>query len=158
MTKVVINPYCELRHVKIEPYTTEGHYFTLQTWDTHKRDGGAFGRCYLRYEFKEFYNGQQRLLFEGEDFSPSPMTAIDSDDALRCLLGFLTLRPGDTDEEYFENYTKDQMDFAETDAEELQMWSIEPDDEMEEMPFINLDDWDDEEARPDMSHLKPRRW
>jgi hypothetical protein len=47
------------------------------------------------------------------------MYAIDSDKAVGSLMGFLTLRPGDTDSEYFESYTPEQMHFAETHAEAL---------------------------------------
>jgi hypothetical protein len=53
-------------------------------------------------------------IFRGTDFRPSPLWAIDSDDALRALLGFLTLRPGDTDREYFADYTAGQRAFAES--------------------------------------------
>ena len=34
-------------------------------------------------------------------------------------MGFLTLRPGDTDPEYFENYTQEQKEFADQHAEAL---------------------------------------
>lgn len=36
---------------------------------------------------------------------------VDSDDCLRGILGFLTLRPGDTDLEYFEHYTEEQLGY-----------------------------------------------
>jgi len=78
-----------------------------------------------------------RVLFEGADFGCSPMHAIDSDECLRALLGFLTLKPGDTDDEYFSNYTKDQMAFAEGDAEELSLWAI--DEEMYGHPALAWD-------------------
>ena len=42
---------------------------------------------------------------------------------LAGLVAF-ALRPGDTDAEYFANYTPAQLEFAESDAEELQMYSI----------------------------------
>jgi hypothetical protein len=53
------------------------------------------------------------------------MNGIDSDESVRALLSFLTLRPGDTDAEYFENYTQEQLDFANEHAEMLSMYAID---------------------------------
>lgn len=53
-------------------------------------------------------------IFQGADFQPSPMHAADSDAALLALLGFLTLRPGDTDSECFDKYTPAQMAWAQS--------------------------------------------
>ena len=61
------------------------------------------------------------LLFEGNDFGPSPLHAIDSDDAVASLLGFLALRPGDTDSEYFDDYTPEQIEYTEQHAEALNL-------------------------------------
>ena len=61
------------------------------------------------------------LVFEGNDYRPSPMWAYDSAEALFGLLGFLSLKPGDTDDEYFEKYNREQMQFAETFAEDLSL-------------------------------------
>jgi hypothetical protein len=47
------------------------------------------------------------------------MNADDSDETVRGLMGFLTLRPGDTDDEYFENYTKAQRRYCDMHAEDL---------------------------------------
>jgi len=89
-----------LRHVRLE----SGH--TLRTWDTGRTRNG---RTCMGYELRDLAGA---VLFRGEDFGPSPMHADDSDEALRALLGFLTLRPGDTDRECFANYTQAQLDFA----------------------------------------------
>jgi hypothetical protein len=44
---------------------------------------------------------------------------IDSDDAVKSVMGWLTLRPGDTDSDYFADYTAEQMAFCEQHAETL---------------------------------------
>ena len=99
-----------LRTIRIEGYT-------LTTWDTYREDRG---KTILRYRFIDPHG---ITLFEGEDFACSPLHAIDSDECWRGLLGFLTLRPGDTDDEYFEEYTAEQMAFAEGgDAEMLSVY------------------------------------
>jgi hypothetical protein len=96
-----------LRHVRLE----SGH--ELLTYDKHRtRDG----RTLVGYVFSD---PSGAVLFAGEDFRPSPMHADDSDATLRGLLGFLTLRPGDTDREYFADYTPAQRAFAASDTCEL---------------------------------------
>jgi hypothetical protein len=105
-----------LRHVLLD----KG--YTLRTWDTNRTD--SHGKSLLGYELSD---GGGQVIFGGEDFRCSPVVALDSDDCLRSLLGFLTLRPGDTDADYFADYTADQMAFAESDAESLSLYTLEPD-------------------------------
>jgi hypothetical protein len=88
-------------------------------WDTYRTD--EYHKSILAYEFSD--NG--RVIFEGEDFACSPMHAIDSDECIAGLLAFLSLRPGDTDREYFDSYTPEQMAWCEDRAEELGMIQIE---------------------------------
>jgi len=108
---VAHDAFDSLRHVRLE----SGH--TLRTWDTGRTRGtGMMARTRIGYEFKD---PRGAVLFRGDDFGPSPMHADDSDATLRALLGFLTLRPGDTDREYFADYTPAQMAFAQNDAELL---------------------------------------
>ena len=78
---------------------------TLRLWDTYRIRGN---KNVLRYEFKV----GRKVIFEGEDFCPSPCWPIDSLQTAYACLGFLTLKPGDTDSEYFEKYTEDQMNWA----------------------------------------------
>ncbi len=121
-----------LRHVRLDGYT-------LQTWNTYRH--GRMGKTILRYEFKA---PDGSVLFAGSDFACSPMICIDSDECLRSLLGFLTLKPGDTDREHFDNYTPEQLAFAEGDAESLQTWSMEGDSEYPAPEFENLDGFESE--------------
>ena len=51
-------------------------------------------------------------LFTGTDFRASPRHAVDSEEAALALLGFLTLRPGDTDPDYFEHYQQEQLEWV----------------------------------------------
>ena len=83
---------------------------TRNPWtpDSPKRRGG----WYIGYRLTEYDSGSATVLFEGYDFSASPMWAVDSDECMGCIMGFLTLRPGDTDEEFFEDYTPRQLEFC----------------------------------------------
>lgn len=54
------------------------------------------------------------LLFEGTGFRPSPMHGTESMGSLLSLLSFLTVQPGDADPRYFDGYTADQLDWADS--------------------------------------------
>lgn len=71
-----------------------------------------------KVHYHMFRNGE--LLFEGKDFRPSPLRNQDDIGTVIDLLGFLTCQPGDTDQDYFANYTPAQMDWAKSyDCEQL---------------------------------------
>ena len=111
MTTDIGEPMPELlREVILET----GH--ALSMWDTGRTDRG---RTVIGYEFSDA-NGKR--IFRGEDFRPSPLDADDSDETLRALLGFLTLQPGDTDADYFEAYSDEQREFAESSDCETLAW------------------------------------
>ena len=115
--------YTKLRHVRFDGYT-------LETWETGKN--APTGQYLLRYRMCK---PDGTALFEGDDYGCSPMDCIDSDASLIGLLGFLTCRPGDTDDEYFASYTPEQLEWAESEAEELQLWGMEPQDDDEGEPL-----------------------
>lgn len=79
---------------------------TLRVFDMEKTRGTNH-HC-LGYQFKV----GRKIIFEGTDFGCPFQIGIDSLEAAYSILGFLTLKPGDTDKEYFEEYTKEQMEWA----------------------------------------------
>lgn len=89
---------------------------SLTVWDTHRRDWR--GQNLLGYRLR----ASGVTIFEGEDFASSPMHADDSDEAMGALFCFLTLKPGDTDRDYFSGYTPGQLAWCESSqAQELQL-------------------------------------
>ena len=80
------------------------------------------------------------VLFEAQDFGCSPMDGVDSDATVRGLLGFLTLQPGDTDDDYFHSYTQEQLEFAEGPAEQLNFWTLDPEEDEYNDPKPDLDE------------------
>jgi hypothetical protein len=114
-----------LRMVTFRPYRKGmGPTFTLVTWDTYTED--AMGKSVIGYRLTKSAGvatpergARHEVIFEGTDFAVGRFTCIDSDEALASLMGFLTLRPGDTDDEYFAGYTKEQLAYAEAHAEAL---------------------------------------
>jgi general stress protein YciG len=95
-----------------------GHRLTV--WSRADGRCAATGQELLAYELRA---PSGKVLFAGSDFGASPCHAVDADETLRGLLGFLTLRPGDTDADYFEAYTPEQLAFARGDAESLSMYA-----------------------------------
>lgn len=106
-----------LDNMKIAPWART---YILHTWDTYKR--GDYGRSILGYAFG--LEGETPL-FVGADFTSPAGYAIDSDATLRSLMGFLTLRPGDTDSDYFAEYTEAQLAFCADDAEYMAEYGME---------------------------------
>lgn len=64
----------------------------------------------LRYKFQ--VDGE--TLFEGDDYRPSPFYGDHSEESAKGILNFITLRKGDTDDEYFEKYTEAQTRWSES--------------------------------------------
>jgi hypothetical protein len=114
-----------LRAELFAPYQKgRGPVFEVALWDTGRTEHrvGRYSCPVLGYRLVQRRHEAGRggaVVFEGEDFGVGCMTAIDSDEALASLMGFLTLRPGDTDAEHFEGYSEGQLDFCEHHAEAL---------------------------------------
>ena len=108
----------KIRTVHFRPYRKGmGPSFTLTVFDTGQTI--MQGKARLAYTLAMSENRHRTIIFEGDDFGCSPMHAIDSDAAVSGLMGFLTLRPGDTDAEYFEHYTEAQRRYCDQYAETL---------------------------------------
>lgn len=113
MKKLSPDDHQILRQVSLEGYK-------LVTWDAMRRMGPG-GQSAIGYEMRD---AEGVLVFRGEDFGCSTSDPIDSDECLRGLLSFLTLRPGDVESSYFEDYTPRALRFVEEDAETLSLWSL----------------------------------
>lgn len=98
--------------------------YRLQVWDLNERlfVGSVSAQHRLGYRL---FKGEE-VIFEGDDYGCSPMLAIDSDESLAELLSFLTLKPGDTDDEYFEGHSRRQLKWCESrEAEEISWYALE---------------------------------
>ena len=108
----------KVRTVRFKPYRSGmGPSFTLHMYDAETTDSaGRYGVCF------EFKMGRETIFS-----SMTPANAafghhcIDSNDAVKNVMGWITLKPGDTDREYFANYTQAQLDFASSHADTLEM-------------------------------------
>lgn len=115
-----------LRRCVFSPYRKGmGPTFSLVTWDTGRtqRAVGSHPTHYtLGYKLtmrEPGPKGKSVTLFEGEDHGCPMHTGVDSDDAVRSVMNFLTLKPGDTDSDYFAGYTEAQLEYCNSHAESL---------------------------------------
>ena len=113
-----------IRRCRFSPYQKgTGPSFSLIVWDSGLTNDG---RTVLGYELRQHDREPRKrtaVVFTGQDFRGSPMHADDSDRTIGALMGFLTLQKGDTDAEYFANYTPLQLDFSRDHGEAL-AWQV----------------------------------
>jgi hypothetical protein len=103
----------------MKTYNFDGYKLTLK--NTNNRD--SLGKFIIEYTFKKPDN---TILFSGNDFHASPMHKPESKESAIALLVFLTCKPGDVEKDYFDNYTQDQLDFANSqDCENLKSYTLE---------------------------------
>ena len=93
--------------------------FVLYLYDLNVRQGAQHLLGYALEQVDPSGKKRRTTIFRGADFGSSPMHAVDSPETRKALMGFLCLRPGDTDREYFDDYTEVQWDFANLHAETL---------------------------------------
>ncbi len=109
-----------LRTIRFAPYRKGmGPAFTLTMWDSGRVDDR--GSTVIRYRLSMRENGRTVVLFSAADYSGSPGVAIDSDENAAGLMGFLTLRPGDTDPDFFADDTDEVRAYREYHAEALSL-------------------------------------
>lgn len=104
----------KIRTVIFRPYRKGmGPCFKLDLYETGRIS--RQGKWNIAYRLRS----KGETIFEGSNFYCSPMHAIDSDECVKGIMTFLTLRPGYTDREYFDNYTSEQLVFCSKHAEAL---------------------------------------
>jgi hypothetical protein len=102
-------------------YIFDGYKIAIT--NTGRRD--KLGKAIIKYTFTA---PDGEILFQGEDLHCSPMHAPESLETAKSLLTFLTLKPGDTDSDYFEDYTPRQMEWCQSmDCENLSLYAMEGD-------------------------------
>jgi hypothetical protein len=107
--------------------------FKLTMWDMN--DVGIHGKTRIGYEFVDtrYEDAEQNdLVFEGTDFYSPAHECPDSERTMWSLLSFLALGKGDTDREYFENYTPFQLEWRDScRREELAMLVYEAEERLD---------------------------
>lgn len=102
-----------------------GDGYLLELYETGHFEGNHTAVAYRFYDLEWEGRSDASPIFQGADYGvPSQMT-IDGDDAVRGLLGFLSVRHGDTDDEFFADYTPRQLAWVSERAETLSLWSLD---------------------------------
>lgn len=121
-----------MRDVLIEPYIKGHPFFRLQLIDNGQTD--RYGKSGIGYRLAEYNSdGSFRdVIFTHEEHGIIRKPGvIDDDEAVGAVLQWLTLRPGDTDDDFFDDYTERQLEFAEQNGETLSLFADEWSGELE---------------------------
>lgn len=114
----------ERQETHLRTFARDG--FELRVFDTGRSN--RHGKVLIHYQlFDHRLEDGVEPIFEGADFSVSPLHAPDEDSTLASLLGFLAFQCGDVEAEYFEGYTPRQIAWRDERAGDLAMvvWDIE---------------------------------
>ena len=90
-----------LFEVKFRLYAAKPSFVTIRAFDTYRTDPQT-GHSYLRCEL--VFNG--KTIFS--DFGPVGIPShqsIDGEDAKESVVGWFCVKPGDTDQDFFADYT-----------------------------------------------------
>jgi hypothetical protein len=135
----VPNPESILRHVQFDD-------FELLMWETGQRRGDTeFIAFKLLHEGAEVLNSNAVGL---PGWHPRLGYAIDSDRMVRSVIDWCAVKPGDTDIDYFEKYTEEQIEWVQSHSDELSFWGESAATELvesgegEPYKFKNLDGWE----------------
>jgi len=89
------------------------NYFTQKLASTKIKDLGISLTTYYcgdKVAYKMYVDG--KLLFKGADYKPSIFHSWDSLESSIALLSFLTVGVGDVEDEYFKDYSPNQLEWA----------------------------------------------
>jgi hypothetical protein len=93
----------------------DGYGFKVEMFDSPRQ--GRYGKWEV--PFRLSHHGE--TIFENT-LGASPMHATDSDQTLAAIVCFCSLRPGDTDPEYFDDYTPRQLAWCKQWGETLSLY------------------------------------
>jgi hypothetical protein len=104
------------RHI----HTWSDSGFVLILWSRYEPGTRLPNSIMTAYRLIDKENNPPTIV-EGYDFGASPMHAWNDPQSIGALIGFLTVRPGDTDPEYFDRHTPVHLAWLKTmRSEELQ--------------------------------------
>lgn len=107
--------------MKTYTFETRNGDYTVSLTATDKR--AKTGQIKTKYSLTD---PKGKVVFSGSDLGCSPLNTPESKENALALLSFLTLRKGDTDEDYFDNYTPEQLSWTESDdCEDLSMFGYD---------------------------------
>ncbi len=101
------------------------------------------GKAKVAYRFERVTDDGQTgkdVIFDNDDVGCSPMHEPESDESVRAIIGFLSLRKGDTDAEFFDAYTPRHLKWRdEGDPEQLSLYACDPPLEDDDLRALEVD-------------------
>lgn len=89
-------------------------------------DAGFDNRGAVKYRAQVKVGGKVLFPVDGPlNGSFSPMWACDGDEAKEHVLFHLATKPGDTDDDFFNGYTPEQLAFVEANSDEVTMAKLD---------------------------------
>ena len=113
--------------------------FRLELFTTVSTTGDERPAVVYRFWDLSADAGRARPVFEVADWHPSILHAVDGTESVRGLLGFLCLRPGDVEADYFASYTPRQLTWRDARAEDLTWWASQSDEAGEVALVLDYD-------------------
>lgn len=108
-----------LRRFRFKPYRKGlGPTFTVEVFDANERRG-HHNQLETRLVMHE--NGKSTVIFEDFSTGVPGHQCVDSPEALSHACRSVCIKPGDTDEEFFSDYTQEQRDWASQYGENLEI-------------------------------------
>jgi len=103
-----------------EPYSDPNMpKFRIRTWDTGQWDMFTTGKYRLAYCLVEIKGNSEEIVCCGDDFFVASGKCIDDLETIATIGDFLTIQPGEVEEEFFAYHTDRQMSFLEDHGEAL---------------------------------------
>ncbi len=109
------NTYEHLFRLRVRLEPGKGGTAVIDAWSHEmiRRDGKSHVVCQLRFG--------GRTIFDPDHFAIGMPGCVDDDSAKASVLGWMSVKPGDTDAEFFDDFTPEQLEFVEHYGEELSL-------------------------------------
>ncbi len=109
-----------LRRFRFRPYRKGmGPTFTIEVFDANREDFDT-GHRRMSTRLTMHVGRKRQVIFEDFSTAVNRWTCVDSKRALKHAAQGPCIEPGDTDSEFFEDYTPEQLDFATSHGEALE--------------------------------------
>jgi hypothetical protein len=93
------------------------HQWLQDGYALYYRENYSTRKASSKIMYVFYYQG--KIIFQGTEFELSPLHKVGSKECTNHLLSFISLKPGDTDEDWFNSYTSEQLEFVTKHGEEL---------------------------------------
>ncbi len=92
---------------------------TIQAWDRPSPPNNSTGHSYIDVEVSHM---GQVIFPRGQLYcGVNAYTSTDGEAARALVLSLVAMKPGDTDSDYFQDYTNDQIEWATAHGDEISM-------------------------------------